>query len=160
VGIATNLIVFPASFAILQLFRRSRPRSSRRRRRTHDDDDNDSKKNNKKQKRMQLPWWCKLIGFALSFLVSIVSLFFVVIKGIEFGNEKVAKWLSSVTVSFLASMLLTQPLQLALVSLFFVTLCRKTRQLTAQFNEQQQKLDDAAFLNNVSSSVDLIFIFL
>jgi hypothetical protein len=149
VGIATNLIVFPASFAILQLFRRSRPRSSGRRR-THNDDD-DSNKNNKKQKRMQLPWWCKLIGFALSFLVSIVSLFFVVIKGIEFGNEKVAKWLSSVTVSFLASMLLTQPLQLALVSLFFVALCRKTRQLTAQFNEQQQKLDDTAFLNNVSS---------
>ena len=34
-----------------------------------------------------------------------------IIKGIEFGDEKVTKWLTSLIVSFLSSILLTQPIQ-------------------------------------------------
>jgi hypothetical protein len=40
-----------------------------------------------------------------------VSSALVIIKGIEFGDEIVAKWLTSLIVSFLSSVLLTQPLK-------------------------------------------------
>jgi hypothetical protein len=40
-----------------------------------------------------------------------VSSALVIIKGIEFGDEIVGKWLTSLIVSFLSSVLLTQPLK-------------------------------------------------
>jgi hypothetical protein len=206
VGIATNLIVFPASFVILQLFRRSRPRSSRSqsqldsimsrirnkstkplisselnssnssnrmmsdseknadfispRRRLRQPQREEKNKKEKRNKSMQLPWWGKLVGYALSLLVSITSLFFVVVKGIEFGNEKVAKWLSSVVASFLASMLLTQPLQLTLVSFFFVVLCRKTRQMTSLTKELNEDRLEEAFSDVSHQQLFIVCIFL
>ena len=40
-----------------------------------------------------------------------VSIFFVIVKGIEFGDEQVQKWLSAILVSLLSSILLTQPIK-------------------------------------------------
>ena len=72
----------------------------------------------KKQKtEIKFPWWCKVFAYILSFAFAGVSLFFVIVKGIEFGDEKVQKWLTSLLISFFTSLLLTQPLQ---VTAFFV----------------------------------------
>ena len=40
-----------------------------------------------------------------------VSVFFIIIKGIEFGDEKVQKWLSAIILSLISSILLTQPIK-------------------------------------------------
>ena len=60
---------------------------------------------------IRFPWWFKIIAYIISFIFASVSLFFVAIKGITFGNEKVSKWLTSVVISFFSSILFTQPLQ-------------------------------------------------
>ena len=59
----------------------------------------------KPKKEFKFPWWFKIFAYILSFTFAFVSLFFVVIKGIEFGEEKVTKWLTSIIVSFLCSTL-------------------------------------------------------
>jgi len=65
----------------------------------------------KVNKTYTIPWWCKIFAYVLSFACMFVSIFFIVIKGIEFGDEKVRKWITSLLVSFLTSVLLTQPIQ-------------------------------------------------
>ena len=74
----------------------------------------------------RLPWWCKIVGYILSFVIVVTCSFFILVKGIEFGNDKVEKWLTSLVVSFLASVFLTQPVKTVLMAFFFVTLCRKS----------------------------------
>ncbi|RNA16122.1 Polycystic kidney disease 1-like [Brachionus plicatilis] len=70
--------------------------------------ENQSKKS-KLKLGLKFPWWFKIMGFLISFLLIGVSVFFIVVKGIEFGNEKVGKWLSSLMISMIASIFLTQP---------------------------------------------------
>ena len=56
-------------------------------------------------------WWFKFFAYVLSYAFIGVSIFFIIVKGIEFGNDKVQKWLATILMSFLTSVLLTQPLQ-------------------------------------------------
>ena len=67
----------------------------------------------KKKQPLTLPWWCKILAYVLSFLFAAVSLFFIIMQGISLGNEQVTKWVTSLAVSFLASVLLTQPLEVS-----------------------------------------------
>jgi hypothetical protein len=55
----------------------------------------------------------------------IVSVFFIIVKGIEFGQEKVTKWLTSLFVSFLSSVLITQPAQVILLAVLLVLIFRR-----------------------------------
>ena len=64
-----------------------------------------------RKKSFLLPWWFKIIAYIVSFLFAVVCLFFIVLKGISFGDEKSLKWLTSILISFIASFLITQPLQ-------------------------------------------------
>ena len=126
IGIITNLIVIPPSFLLVQIFRRSKQKETRIKKlksflkeknlscienKEHLNQKHLKKTKAKTQKEFKFPWWFKIIAYILSFLLAGVSLFFVVIKGIEFGQDKVTKWLTSIIVSFLSSILLTQPLQ-------------------------------------------------
>ena len=72
----------------------------------------------KKKGELKFPWWFKIFAYVLSFAFAGVSLFFVIVKGIEFGDEKVQKWLTSLLISFFTSLLLTQPLQVKLKFLY------------------------------------------
>jgi hypothetical protein len=75
-------------------------------------EDKESKSKSKDNKKpLKFPWWCKIIAYILSFIFAFLSLFFIVIKGISFGDEKVNKWITSILVSFVSSVLLIQPLQ-------------------------------------------------
>ena len=60
--------------------------------------------------QLRFPWWFKIFAYVLSFAFAAVSLFFVVIKGIVFGNTMVTKWLTAVLVSFASELLLTKPI--------------------------------------------------
>lgn len=70
-----------------------------------------AKKSTLKKSLNSFPWWFKIIAYFLSFVVSTVCIFFIIVKGIEFGDEKVQKWISSFLISVLTSFLLTQPIQ-------------------------------------------------
>ena len=70
-----------------------------------------AKKSTLKKSLKSFPWWFKIIAYFLSFIVSTVCIFFIIVKGIEFGDEKVQKWISSFLISVLTSFLLTQPIQ-------------------------------------------------
>ena len=134
IGIITNLIVFPPSILLVQLFRRIKRRQThlyKLKRILKENNlnsielkiENNSKLQSIKQKRsfeLKFPWWFKIIAYFISFVFASVSLFFVVIKGIEFGDEKVTKWLTSLIISFFTSVLLTQPLQVIFIKIFYL----------------------------------------
>lgn len=67
--------------------------------------------NKKKSQKFLLPWWFKIIAYILSSMMIIVSILFIIFKGIEFGDDLVRKWLTSFLVSALSSIFLTQPLK-------------------------------------------------
>ena len=65
----------------------------------------------KKKFSLSFPWWFKVIAYVLAVILSAVSLFFIIVVGIEFGDLKVSKWLTSLVVSVLTSIFITHPLQ-------------------------------------------------
>ena len=125
VGIITNLIVIPPAFLLVQLFRRSKRKHNtisslkadllnKLKLKTIAGQEKCPQTDKQKKKNlseMRFPWWFKIIAYLLAFIFASVSLFFVILKGIEFGNEKASKWLTSVVMSLLSSILLTQPIQ-------------------------------------------------
>jgi len=129
IGVITNLIIFPPSLLLVQLFRRSKRRKTRITKlretldalRVQDSLGNSSKvglkymKTNEKMKRkkreLKFPWCFKIFAYILSFAFASVCLFFIIVQGITFGDDKVSKWLTSLLISFLTSIFLTQPLQ-------------------------------------------------
>ncbi len=65
----------------------------------------------KVKKSLTLPWWCKIFAYLMSFVISVVCIFFIILRGISFGDETCSKWLTSFVVSASSSCLITQPLQ-------------------------------------------------
>ena len=67
----------------------------------------------KTQKRLKFtfPWWCIFLAYSLSFIMAGVALFFIIARGIEFGDLKTQAWLTSLIIGFCSSLCLTQPLK-------------------------------------------------
>lgn len=80
---------------------------------------------NKKKNPFSFPWWFKIIAYMLSFIFAAVSAFFIVVKGISFGNERSTKWLTSVVISLFTSVMVTQPLQVFAITFVIVAIFRK-----------------------------------
>lgn len=74
------------------------------------------------KKKFKFPWWFKIIIYIICLIISGVSLFFIIVKGIEFGNEKVEKWVTSLFLSFLMSIFLTQPVKMIFLTFLLVVL--------------------------------------
>jgi polycystin 1L2 len=72
-----------------------------------------------------LPWWFIFIAYGLSFLVVSISAIFIIARGIEFGDSKTRKWLTSSISGFFSSILLTQPVKVVLMAIFFALIIRK-----------------------------------
>ena len=137
IGIMTNLICFPPSFLLIQLFRRSKARTSK----ADDLKKNTKSDKKKKKKKLQFPWWFKIIAYILSIIFSAISLFFVIVKGISLGDEKVGKWLTSFLFSIFSSFVITQPIQIAAITFLLMLIFRKADDLT-DFEENTPQLDD------------------
>jgi hypothetical protein len=67
----------------------------------------------KKKKRCSLtfPWWCVFVAYGLSLIFAIISIFFIIARGIEFGDLKTQKWLTSLITGFFSSIFLIQPIK-------------------------------------------------
>ncbi|GFU56003.1 polycystic kidney disease protein 1-like 2 [Trichonephila clavipes] len=150
VGMMSNLIVFPPSFIIIILFRKSRARSLRpshvnialekqyekwrreyglpRNRKvskkpSNQGLDEEAHFRNPPKKKCLLPWWCAYISWFLVVVSVGSSLFFLWAYGLQFGNIRTGKWLTSLIISFLSSVLLTEPLKIFLFSIIMACLC-------------------------------------
>lgn len=150
----SNLVVFPPTFLIILLFRKSRLnrlRPSRitealKKQRVYLDQikgkssnslqkqsskDSDSvtslsqprrSPRTNKRNRFTLPYYCRSIGWLLCSLSIAVSIFFLWAYGIQFGDEKTRKWITSLIVSFFASILVTQPIKVFLTAIILSTI--------------------------------------
>lgn len=142
VGIITNLMIFVPNLIIVELFRRTKQKHNKRldhlnkflnewneenniisnkRMKMYLTDDENVKI---KKKKFKFPWWFKIIIYLICLIMAAVSIFFIIIKGIMFGNEKVQKWITSLFISFLSSIFLTQPVKMVLLTFFIVALFR------------------------------------
>ncbi|CAG0896667.1 unnamed protein product [Darwinula stevensoni] len=136
VGVMGNLIVFPPSFLIIMLFRKSRPRVLRPSRIDKALDEQSAGRVNyippgsgtkakyPRKKRCTLPWWFMLVAWFLILVCIGVSVFFTWAYGIQFGNSKTLKWVTSLVISFFSSVLLVQPLKVFLMALFLAAVCK------------------------------------
>lgn len=90
-----------------------------------------------KKKRLSLPWWCSIIAWLLLWMTVGVCAAFVTFYGIMFQDDKCKKWISSMIVSFLTSVLFTQPIKVLLLALFFALIFKKTDD-----DEEEEELED------------------
>jgi hypothetical protein len=99
VGVIVELLVLLPSLLVVQLFRRTRSRQSAPR------------PSNKRSTSMRLPWWCVFVSYGLCLALVALSIFFLIVRGIEFGDEKAQQWLMSLLCGFFSSILFIQPLK-------------------------------------------------
>jgi Na+/H+ antiporter NhaD/arsenite permease-like protein len=68
-------------------------------------------KKSKVKSSFTFPWWCIFIVYGLCIILVGLSIIFIIARGIEFGDDKTQKWLTSILSGFFSSILLTQPLK-------------------------------------------------
>ncbi|CAF1316632.1 unnamed protein product, partial [Adineta steineri] len=53
--------------------------------------------------------------------------FFIIVRGIEFGDVKTQQWLTSVLTGFFSSVIFTQPIKIICLAIFFICFCRNSK---------------------------------
>lgn len=171
IGIVTNLITFPPTLLLVYLFRNSRQKTTSLRKLEKKISKNNKNKELKfddlnqdkitksepknKKKTPGLPWWCKIIAYILSAIFMILCIFFIIIQGINLGDEKVKKWLTSFITSILSSIFLTQPIKIVLTAFVVILICRKSND--ASDIEHDADEDDSTYENKRSLNKDSRF---
>ena len=122
IGITIEVLALIPSLLLVQLFRRLRPRE------TH-----------QMKKKFTLPWWFIFLAYGLCVILASVSIFFIIARGIEFGDEKSQQWLTSILTGFFSSIFLTQPIKIISLAIFSVCFCRQSNHDDDEHIEIQQK---------------------
>ena len=146
--------MFIPSLLLVQLFRRVRPRQTHQQQvsplrqtlyqiKQQPIQTKNIESNKKKQSKLTFPWWCIFIAYGLSFLLAVVSIFFIIARGIEFGDLKTQKWLTSLISGFFSSILLIQPLKILSLAIFFACFIRKSN----DDKEAAEYLDDETYFD-------------
>ncbi|CAF0859705.1 unnamed protein product [Rotaria sordida] len=111
----------------------------------------------KKPYEITFPWWCLFIAYVLSFIMIAVSIFFIIARGIQFGDLKMQKWLTSILTGFFSSILLTQPIKIVCVAIFFACFCRNSyddKEASEFIDENQIDLDyDEEYLHSIEGDI-------
>ncbi|CAG0925741.1 unnamed protein product, partial [Notodromas monacha] len=77
-----------------------------------------------RNKSFSLPWWCVIVAWILVIICFCVSIFFLWAYGIQFGNEKATKWVSSLIFSFLSSVMVVEPIKILCLAMVFSAVCK------------------------------------
>jgi hypothetical protein len=77
-------------------------------------------KKKKKKSSMLFPWWCLFIAYGLSYLLIGTCILLIIARGIEFGDTKVEKWLTSMISGFFSSIFLSQPIKVCLYEILLM----------------------------------------
>ncbi len=107
----------------------------------------------KRKKELTFPWWCLFIAYGLCLIFVGISIFFLIVRGIELGDLKTQQWLTSILSGFLSSILLTQPMKIISLTIFFACFCRKDndKEATEFIDESNLDLDkDEDYLHTKS----------
>ena len=107
-GILVEVFSLLISLFLVQFFRRIRP---------HRVSPHNQMKRSKS--RLMFPRWCIFIAYGISFLLILTSIFLIIARGIEFGDEKSREWLTSILSGFFSSLFLSQPLKIFALAIFF-----------------------------------------
>ena len=65
------------------------------------------------KKKKNFPWWCRIVAWSLLWTVTIMSAAFVTFYGISFADETCKKWITSMLLSLLMSIFVTQPFKVS-----------------------------------------------
>ena len=123
VSVFGSLTVVPINTIIVTLFRKHRPKEW-----PADDeviglngerikvqrDGATTKRRKWWKKKYPLPYWCAYIAWALAILSSLTGMLFIILYSLQWGKEKADKWLSSLLISTVQSVLLVQPVKVRL----------------------------------------------
>ncbi|CAF1470524.1 unnamed protein product [Adineta ricciae] len=149
IGVIVEILVFIPSLLLVQMFRRIQPRRNQQqeasslrqtlyRIKQFVVPDTAAPMETKKKSKLMFPWWCLFIAYGLSFLLSVVAIFFIIVRGIEFGDLKTQKWLTSLLSGFFSSVLLIEPVKILSLAVIFACFIRKPD----QDREAAEYLDD------------------
>ena len=151
VGVIVELVTFLPSLLLIALFRRSKSRRPRQISPVGEAIQNiRTEKPEIKTKpysvepkgtKTLLPWWCSIIAYILSTLIVITSIFFIIVRSIQYGDLKTRQWLGSIIASFVASIFVIQPFKVLSLTLLFMCLGRKKFK-TEAFIEQEDPVED------------------
>ena len=98
----------------------------------------DSTVSKKKKGSLTFPWWCLFIAYTLSLMIIAVSIFFIIVRGIEFGDLKTQQWLTSILTGLFSSVLISQPIKIICIAIFFAFFCRNS----TDTKEENEYIDD------------------
>ncbi|XP_041364433.1 uncharacterized protein LOC121379847 [Gigantopelta aegis] len=76
------------------------------------------KQNANKKKKFELPWWFRIVAWMVLWLTTFTAAAFVTFYAIQFGDQKTKKWITSLLISFLTSVFVTQPVKVFLTAIF------------------------------------------
>ena len=120
IGVLVEFLSFIPSLFLVQLFRRSKQRPSKENELSFlqktlinlkRGKQSEISMMKKRKSSWKFPWWCLYLGYILSFIFIGISIFFIIIRGIQFGDLKTQKWLISLIIGFFSSIFFTQPLK-------------------------------------------------
>ena len=88
-------------------------------------------------KDKQLPWWFVYVGWILVIVTSLVAGSVTLLYGIEFGLQKSSRWLLSMFFSVTQDILVSQPLKVVGLAIFFALIFKKNNKsnLFLPFND-------------------------
>lgn len=105
------------------------------------------------KKKISLPYYFLYVAWALVFIFSVGSAVVVVFYGTKFQNKKSLQWLFSSSVSFVQDVVITQPLKVLGLAVFFALVVKKPDQGEFQITEEAKQLaEDEDFLMQSSSN--------
>lgn len=160
IGIMSSLVVFPANLIIVTIFRKAKPKENRYTVKTEGEemDNVDIEMGEEKKKtppKKGLPHWFIYVAYVIAFVAIVTSGSFVIMYGMEFGPEKSAQWLTSMTVSFLQDVLLTQPIKVFLLAMLFALLIKDPKKAEGDtFADINALANDEEWLHKNTEDLD------
>jgi hypothetical protein len=112
---------------------------------------NEPDEKKKMKSPLKFPWWFIFIGYGLCAILVGISIFFIIARGIEFGDLKTQQWLTSILSGFFSSIILTQPVKTLCLAIFFAFFCRKSdddNQLDLENDEEFLHLSQVVFFRS------------
>ncbi|KAI8489530.1 hypothetical protein Bbelb_326970, partial [Branchiostoma belcheri] len=135
VSVVSSVITLPATLAVVELFRRSKPKQVCKgsRRNSHvkvihwkvDKAKKQQYKPPAPQQAKGLPHFCVYIAWCLVFLAVTASGFFTILYGLEWGREKSLDWLSSILLGMIESVLFVQPIKILVLACLLSAIFRR-----------------------------------
>ncbi|CAG2220693.1 PKD1L2 [Mytilus edulis] len=137
IGIESSIFMFPINFIIIELFMRTKPRTSKSDRYTAVQRDgscsnsgNDNLLENTKTEtiavnRNMLPWWVIYIAWTTVSLTSLTTSFFVMLYGLKYGYYESLEWLVSFITAFVDDVVILEPLTIVIFAVIITFILKR-----------------------------------